>query len=277
MSEELMGAPKKRMPKRKPTTERYESNSSRESGGGKGLFFSIVVTAIVVGSLVYLWQKSTFDNKENELLITQQSLQQQVTDLQNQLTPATPATAAPAGQNQTPDDQRILSLGYEVSINKNNVVSLTAASGTEAIIVDQKAVADLQKNKETISSAYAPYRLSKNNLVYLSTFVSSGSSTLNRLYTYDLSGKKFTLIHEEKNFSGQLRTLALENNLLVLGAQDVNYVPGKCSSPFAGQDDAMYYSLNLDNINSGLKAYEMPKYKVKEGRQQELKCLEQKP
>jgi len=146
-----------------------------------------------------------------------------------------------------------------------------------SLVFAKKALAKFYENEEIIQGFYFPKSPVNDNVIFLSTSVDAydlKTPHYNKIYSYNMKTGELTEIYQEKVKNDRLlRTMGIEGSKLILMVDMIDNSPGPCFSIWAHWENFEY--LELSDVNVGLKSYQVPVYKVNEGRQESEKCEEQ--
>jgi|GEM_PF-6044800 len=251
---------------------------------GKLFFTAIIATAVISGGAVFLWQKNAVQRTTQDAR-SKENLSQEILLLREQLATINkgPGEEIPT----TTENKEVTStlatstfkLGYKfyAPTSTNGEPYFQSPENKDIIYFDKKIYAKMKKDGEKTTGIYCPQNPSDSDIIFLSVSrqTTNPTSTLNKIYSYNVTNKEIKSIFEKKN-KETIKILGMVENKLIVTPIKNELQLGKCLSVWAGHEETPYYYLDINNANKGLTSYEMPLDKIEAGRLEEQNCLEKK-
>lgn len=233
---------------------------------------AIAVTAILVGSGMYLWQSAKV-------------VQEQKIPRVSEATPTETAPSAPMPKSIQAESKSFPAKLLDNAINGTAIEKsydfrrgepdgFTSLSGGNLIFMRKKAMGKLYQNEEYIDSVYAPEHPTDKDVIFISTSMAisrypEDAKSLNKIYSYNVKTGDIAQLYEE-NDSRLLRTMGMDGSKLILMYDGLDNSPGPCFSIWADWKSFGY--LELADIGEGLKPYTVPDYQIAKGKEEQKKC-----
>lgn len=135
-----------------------------------------------------------------------------------------------------------------------------------------------------LASHYMPIHPKDNNTVFLSNTYrvdEENSKIVNRIFSYNIKTSDLKEVYYEvsENDSPRnngtprvLRTMGMDGSKLIVLYSDIDDSPGPCFGYWSSYNDRMGF-LELSDVQSGLKPYVVPTYKIKEDKKFVEECV----
>ncbi|MBU1922197.1 hypothetical protein KKD84_03150, partial [Patescibacteria group bacterium] len=234
------------------------------------VIITAVVTAIIVGTGIYSWQKITVKDlalSQPEIIDTGETTQG--IPVQETEETAEPETV-PIKLVDSPISGAIIEESYHYRHGEPDGFRSIITGGLTWM--NRQAIAELYGNKEVIESFYSPEHPTDKNILFISTSDALSAhfadlqKNINRIYTYNIESGELTKIYEEQN-PLLLRTMGIEGSKLILMYDGADNSPGPCYSTWYNNKENFVY-LELADIENGLVSYVVPQYKLDEGEEE---------
>ncbi len=209
------------------------------------IVLAVVITAIVVGGGMYLWQSTK---------TTVETPTEKVSDTQSVQTTKPKVKEMVETKTTTPTIKQ----GYSYD-----------SPQWKLFTSDIKT-----KTGEIVDSFYAPESPSDDNVIFIST---SGDTTgkwpdtiksTNKIYSYNIKTGELSKLYEEHK-NRILRTMGIEGSKLIIMYDLIDNSPGPCFSVWADWHDFGY--IDVENPST-LRPYTVPDYQVEKGNEEQKKC-----
>ena len=202
------------------------------------IIFTIIITAIVVGTGVYLWQ-----NNETTLDVSIDSVGSVEEKKERSFDPAYRDFAS---QNQE-----------------------------NSVVLPKKIANQFGGEGSHITSMHTPAHPINTGVVFFSTaenrtgdWENNTVMSTNKIFSYNNTGD-LTLLHEERK-GRLLRTMGIDGSKLVVVFDGIDNSPGPCFSHWVSGHSFGYF--DLSDLDRGLQAYTIPEYQKEVGRSEIKQC-----
>jgi hypothetical protein len=210
---------------------------------------AVIITAIVVGGGMYLWQNTK---------TPAQTPSDEVTDTQ----PAQTSDTEEAEEEEETDDQTErpkIEQGY--SNESPQWDSFKSDIETET--------------GETLESFYAPESPDNEDVIFISTSSEITGEwpdvkSTNKIYSYNIQTGELSKLYEEQE-TRLIRTMGIEGDKLIVMLDGIDNSPGPCFSIWADWKNFGY--LDIEDPDT-LMPYTVPDYMVQKGEAEQEECEE---
>ena len=231
------------------------NRSSRKGVGIVILLLSVLVSIVVTGVVVFMWQNLN-------LKLVEYRFQEQMNILQDSIEDCRMATNIYEANVKQVEESFGIKFGYNYSSPNWS-----------------KYIEDVEKKTgERMYSFSAPKFPSNDNEIFVSTsdvIMGSGFgefTVYSKIYLYNIKiGDVTNFFNHEEEGHNALRTAGIDGNKLIFVAMSTDHSPNPCYSAWIDWDDIRY--LDIENKEDGLHEYIVPDYQKEKALLEQNECI----